>query len=128
MPPHLPALTLPPHTPSSRVNVTLGPREDRVLMTGLHTVCDIHCTTCESVLGWKYEVAFEESQKYKEGKFIIEKAKILKVRAGDGQGGCVCERKGPWTGYECAPHPAAAARCSAGRHMVTLPRHACPPP
>ena len=62
-----------------RVNVTLGPREDRVLMTGLHTVCDIHCTICDSVLGWKYEHAFEESQKYKEGKFIIEKAKILKV-------------------------------------------------
>ena len=60
--------------------MTLGPREDRVLMTGLHTVCDIHCTTCESVLGWKYEVAFEESQKYKEGKYIIEKARILKVK------------------------------------------------
>lgn len=26
------------------------------------------------------EHAFEESQKYKEGKFIIEKAKVLKVR------------------------------------------------
>lgn len=48
-------------------------------MTGLHTVADIHCTTCGTVLGWKYETAFEESQKYKEGKFIIEKAKVLKV-------------------------------------------------
>ena len=62
--------------------MTLGPREDRVLITGLHTVCDIHCTTCGNVLGWKYEMAFEESQKYKEGKFIIEKAKVLKVRMG----------------------------------------------
>jgi hypothetical protein len=48
-------------------------------MTGLHTVADIHCCCCGAVLGWKYEVAFEESQKYKEGKFIIEKAKVLKV-------------------------------------------------
>ena len=63
-----------------RVNITLGPREDRLLITGLHTVCDIHCTTCNSVLGWKYEVAYEESQKYKEGKYIIEKAKVMKVR------------------------------------------------
>lgn len=62
-----------------RVNVTLGPQEDRVLITGLHTVCDIKCACCGSTLGWKYEVAFEESQKYKEGKFIIEKAKVLKV-------------------------------------------------
>jgi Yippee zinc-binding/DNA-binding /Mis18, centromere assembly len=63
------------------VNVALGPREDRLLITGLHTVCDIHCTTCNSVLGWKYEVAYEESQKYKEGKYIIEKAKVMKVSA-----------------------------------------------
>jgi hypothetical protein len=78
--PYLPPSLSHPFAHTCSVNVTLGPREDRVLMTGLHTVCDIHCSTCESVLGWKYEVAFEESQKYKEGKFIIEKAKILKVR------------------------------------------------
>ena len=29
---------------------------------------------------WGQEQAFEESQKYKEGKFIIEKAKMTKVR------------------------------------------------
>ena len=29
-------------------------------------------------LGWKYVEAFEESQKYKEGKFILEKAMIMK--------------------------------------------------
>ena len=29
-------------------------------------------------LGWKYVEAFEESQKYKEGKFILEKAMIVK--------------------------------------------------
>lgn len=63
---------------SDVVNVTLGPREDRMLITGLHTVCDIYCITCNCVLGWKYEVAYEESQKYKEGKFILEKAKVQK--------------------------------------------------
>lgn len=63
---------------SNVVNVYLGPKEDRMLITGLHTVADIHCTCCNTVLGWKYEQAFEESQKYKEGKFIIEKAKVMK--------------------------------------------------
>ena len=66
---------------SQVVNVTLGPREDRLLITGLHTVADIHCTSCGAVLGWKYEAAFEESQKYKEGKFILEKARVLKEGA-----------------------------------------------
>jgi len=60
------------------VNVTTGPKEDRILITGLHTVADIYCNECESVLGWKYEQAYEESQKYKEGKFIIEKAKMTR--------------------------------------------------
>lgn len=36
------------------VNVSLGPREDRLLITGLHTVADIMCTCCGTVLGWKY--------------------------------------------------------------------------
>lgn len=86
-------------------------------------MADIYCTTCNTVLGWKYvsegargwqslqppaclaqallaasprlscdtslallrwnpryrqEMAYEESQKYKEGKFILEKAKVIK--------------------------------------------------
>ena len=100
------------------MNITLGPKEERLLMTGLHTVADIYCTCCNTVLGWKYvrhmastpqqtpgltsclqctvvyfenacgeafvyddtqERAFEESQKYKEGKYILEKAKLAKV-------------------------------------------------
>ena len=44
-------------------------------MTGLHTFADIYS---REVLGWKYERAYEESQRYKEGKFIFEKAKIVK--------------------------------------------------
>ena len=39
---------------SCRVNITLGPKEERLLMTGLHTVADIYCTCCNTVLGWKY--------------------------------------------------------------------------
>ncbi|KAM3196821.1 hypothetical protein ACQJBY_072490 [Aegilops geniculata] len=60
------------------MNVTTGAKEDRQLMTGLHTVADIHCHDCREVLGWKYERAYEESHKYKEGRFIFEKAKIMK--------------------------------------------------
>ena len=60
------------------VNVNSGPTENRLLLTGLHVVADIYCNGCETRLGWKYVEAFEESQKYKEGKFILEKAMILK--------------------------------------------------
>ncbi|TYH58231.1 hypothetical protein ES332_D08G139000v1 [Gossypium tomentosum] len=41
-------------------------------------VADVYCCDCREVLGWKYERAYEETQKYKEGKFILEKSKIVK--------------------------------------------------
>uniref|UniRef100_A0A803L598 Yippee domain-containing protein n=1 Tax=Chenopodium quinoa TaxID=63459 RepID=A0A803L598_CHEQI len=63
---------------SHAMNVDVGPKEDRHLMTGLHTVADVSCSDCSEVLGWKYERAYEESQKYKEGKYILEKSKIVK--------------------------------------------------
>ncbi|THG19523.1 hypothetical protein TEA_027429 [Camellia sinensis var. sinensis] len=57
-----------------RVNVTAGEGEERILMTGLHTVADIFYVGCGSILGWKYETAHEKSQKYKEGKSILERS------------------------------------------------------
>ena len=36
------------------VNVGCGPAEERVLLTGLHAVSDIHCKSCKTTLGWKY--------------------------------------------------------------------------
>ncbi|XVF28030.1 hypothetical protein REPUB_Repub14bG0160300 [Reevesia pubescens] len=60
------------------VNISLGPTEERILVTGLHKVNDVHCSSCQQILGWKYEKAYEESQKYKEGMFILEKERMLK--------------------------------------------------
>lgn len=58
------------------VNVSIGEAEDRMLITGLHCVCDIFCKRCKSMVGWTYARAYETSQKYKEGKFIIEKINL----------------------------------------------------
>ena len=44
---------------TTATNVSLGPKEERVLMTGLHSVSDIYCSACEARLGWKYIEAFE---------------------------------------------------------------------
>ncbi|KAK4051276.1 hypothetical protein OIO90_004757 [Microbotryomycetes sp. JL221] len=62
------------------VNINEGPAEDRPMTTGLHTVRDISCAKCGQVLGWRYDKAYELSQKYKEGKFILEKALTVEVR------------------------------------------------
>ncbi|KAF1939845.1 yippee-domain-containing protein, partial [Clathrospora elynae] len=50
----------------------------RQLVTGAHTVSDISCRGCGSVLGWKYVDAADDSQKYKVGKFILETRRIVK--------------------------------------------------
>jgi len=65
-------------------NVSLGTKEDRLLMTGLHSVADIICKVCNKVVGWKYVFAFEHTQKYKEGKYIVEKTCISKDNNWDG--------------------------------------------
>ena len=50
----------------------------RQLVTGAHTVGDISCAQCGSVLGWKYVAAEEEGQRYKVGKFILETKRVCR--------------------------------------------------
>ncbi|KAJ4339271.1 hypothetical protein N0V95_007824, partial [Ascochyta clinopodiicola] len=59
----------------------------RQLVTGAHTVSDISCRCCGSVLGWKYVYAEEETQRYKIGKFILETQRVIKS-AGAWEEGC----------------------------------------
>ncbi|WMV39694.1 hypothetical protein MTR67_033079 [Solanum verrucosum] len=59
------------------VNITFGQSEERTMLSGKHTVIDIFCCCCGQILGWKYEKAHEKSQKYKEGKFVLERGMII---------------------------------------------------
>lgn len=65
------------------VNVKPGSAEQRQLTTGLHVVRDIKCCDCNTVLGWKYDKAFRESEKYKENKFILERNLVREVSTVD---------------------------------------------
>lgn len=81
------------------VNLTYTGIQDRVMLTGRHMVRDVMCKNCKTKLGWMYEYATEESQKwvspallsiewaifsmciilffrYKEGRVILEQALI----------------------------------------------------
>ncbi|KAK9366047.1 yippee zinc-binding/DNA-binding /Mis18, centromere assembly-domain-containing protein [Lipomyces kononenkoae] len=59
-------------------NVVVGKPGERMLVTGLHTVADISCAGCDSNIGWKYIGAFERSQSYKVGKYILELKRVVK--------------------------------------------------
>lgn len=56
-----------------------GEPEKRTMTSGVFLVCDMACVQCEAVIGWKYLKALEdESQKYKEQKFILDVASLLR--------------------------------------------------
>ncbi|KAG9316815.1 hypothetical protein JVU11DRAFT_2880 [Chiua virens] len=66
------------------VNVKLGRKEDRPLLTGVHTVADVFCLGCDDRVGWYYHKASDQTQKYKEGdsssqgKYLLEREKLVK--------------------------------------------------
>lgn len=63
-------------SPLQVVNLQQSEVQDRVMLTGRHMVRDVSCKNCNSKLGWMYEFATEESQRYKEGRVILERALV----------------------------------------------------
>ncbi|OOF95983.1 hypothetical protein ASPCADRAFT_207327 [Aspergillus carbonarius ITEM 5010] len=61
------------------VNITQSDAVERSMTTGRHIVRDIHCRQCKETVGWKYDKAYETSEKYKEGKFILEEELLCVV-------------------------------------------------
>lgn len=89
-----PQLTQPPSFPSIQnfrgqhgkaylfnavVNTISGEAGERNMTTGRHIVRDVACRQCKEVVGWKYDRAYEPSEKYKEGKFILEQELLCQV-------------------------------------------------
>ncbi|KAK6189496.1 hypothetical protein LQW54_013204 [Pestalotiopsis sp. IQ-011] len=64
---------------NSVVNILEGEPSERSMTTGRHVVRDIACKQCSSTVGWKYDRAYENSEKYKEGKFILEAELLCNV-------------------------------------------------
>lgn len=46
------------------------------MLTGRHWVRDVFCKKCNTKLGWMYEYAAEETERYKEAKVILERALV----------------------------------------------------
>jgi len=51
------------------------------MTTGRHVVRDLFCVCCKSLLGWKYDIAYEQPEKYKEGKIILERLGLIDLDA-----------------------------------------------
>ncbi|KAF2162315.1 hypothetical protein M409DRAFT_27319 [Zasmidium cellare ATCC 36951] len=64
---------------NSVVNIQQGEAGERNMTTGRHIVRDICCRQCKEIVGWKYDRAFESTEKYKEGKYILEQELLCQV-------------------------------------------------
>ncbi|CAB3409177.1 unnamed protein product [Caenorhabditis bovis] len=62
----------------SAKNLRYGACDKREMLTGLHYVRDIFCLNCDVKLGWMYEMALVDTERYKEGAVILEKKLICK--------------------------------------------------
>ena len=51
-------------------NSVFSETQDRVMLTGRHIVRDVTCKSCQTKLGWIYEYATEENQRYKVAGFF----------------------------------------------------------
>jgi hypothetical protein len=66
---------------STVVNIREDSPVERNMTTGRHVVRDITCRQCDTVVGWKYDKAFEAQEQYKENKFILEAELLVQVRS-----------------------------------------------
>ncbi|VDO67078.1 unnamed protein product [Heligmosomoides polygyrus] len=57
-------------------NLDYSEAQHRDMMTGKHIVRDVMCRICHKKVGWMYEFAMEDSQRYKEARIILEKALV----------------------------------------------------
>uniref|UniRef100_A0A1I7SKB4 Protein yippee-like n=1 Tax=Bursaphelenchus xylophilus TaxID=6326 RepID=A0A1I7SKB4_BURXY len=62
-------------------NVDLSKTDTRTMITGEHIVRDVFCKNCSLKIGWMYEFAYAESQKYKEGEdnVVLFDASVLQM-------------------------------------------------
>jgi len=61
------------------VNLNYSETQDRNMLTGRHIVRDVTCKKCDAKLGWMYEFATEDGQRYKEGRVILERAMVTEI-------------------------------------------------
>merc|ERR1712066_525726 len=73
-------------------NLKYADPENRDMRTGLHTVRDVYCKICVTYksrnarqMGWYYEFAFDDTQRYKEGRIILEKRLLKEITGVDEQ-------------------------------------------
>jgi len=65
---------------ASAVNTTKGLPKRSHLRSGVYVICDLHCIGCDQRLGWHYNEAAADDQKYKEERVVLERAAVVVMK------------------------------------------------
>ena len=49
------------------------------MTSGRHHVRDVYCSICHNNIGWKYIRSFDPSERYKEGKVVLERMQLIDI-------------------------------------------------
>ncbi|KAM0133694.1 hypothetical protein ACHAP3_005821 [Botrytis cinerea] len=52
-------------------NISFGKPEELKATTGLHIIRSIYCRVCATEVGWRYDRAPSDVERYKEGKYLL---------------------------------------------------------
>ncbi|CCW61505.1 unnamed protein product [Phytomonas sp. EM1] len=62
-------------------NYYVGPQEQKELITGTHIVRDVFCTFCDKNIGWCYDFALDEQERYKVHRFVLENKLVRAINS-----------------------------------------------
>ncbi|ESL08768.1 zinc-binding protein (Yippee) [Trypanosoma rangeli SC58] len=62
-------------------NYYFGPQEEKELITGSHIVRDVFCSCCDRYIGWTYDFAYVEKERYKVNRFVLERQLLRAIKA-----------------------------------------------
>jgi len=100
------------------------------MTTGRHIVRDLYCVACGTNLGWRYEMAHERREKYKEGKYILERLQLVDLEAAsNGYSNTITRLLGPpssATATTAAAAPGAGASPTNVMAITVMPENASP--
>lgn len=75
------------------MNYYYGPQETKELMTGTHVVRDVFCNGCDKYIGWGYDFAHDDKERYKVHRFVLER-QLIRIISIDRQQGTVAVADG----------------------------------
>lgn len=62
---------------NGRINISPGKIVEQEMVSGIYIIQKVNCHQCKANVGWTYLKAKNKGQLYKQGKFVMELARVV---------------------------------------------------